>query len=240
MRHTRIKICGITRPEDAALAAELGVDFIGLNFVAGPRKIDLQRAQEILAVLPPGGKVTPVALVRAEHTAGEEYQTPLLWDFMGAHLFAGQRDLRTFQTYGPYPLDRFVAAPVAFSWWLVRQVESRDEVLNLPRLLRNFAACPPQAIVLDALSRGHLGGTGQSFDWNWLAAAQAESGKDGIVPPIVLAGGLKPENVAEAVRLARPYAVDLSSGVESGRAGIKDAGKMRDFVQAVRGAGEVH
>lgn len=235
MSQTLIKICGITRPDDAALAAELGADFIGLNFVAGPRMINLARAREILAVLPAQGVrgVTPVALVRAEHLPGEEFRTPLLWDFLGAHLFAGQRDIRTFQVYEPYPLDRFTAAPGAFAWWLVRAVESRDEVMSLPRILRNFAACMPEKIVLDAQSGNRLGGTGKSFDWNWLA--EARSGGDWAVPKIVLAGGLKPENVGAAVRLARPYAVDVSSGVESNTPGIKDPSKLRDFVQAVRG-----
>jgi phosphoribosylanthranilate isomerase len=94
----------------------------------------------------------------------------------------------------------------------------------------------PSAYVLDTASPEKLGGTGQTFNWNWIAEARAAGELEGL-PPIILAGGLTPENVAEAIRIARPYAVDVSSGVEvPGKPGIKDPVKMRDFIQAAQSA----
>ena len=91
-------------------------------------------------------------------------------------------------------------------------------------------------LLLDTASAEKLGGTGKAFDWNWIAEARAAGELDGL-PPLILAGGLTPDNVADAIRIARPYAVDVSSGVEvAGRPGIKDPIKMRDFIHAVRGA----
>jgi phosphoribosylanthranilate isomerase len=94
----------------------------------------------------------------------------------------------------------------------------------------------PAAFVLDTASKTQLGGTGQSFNWHWIAEARAAGELTGL-PPIILAGGLTPDNVADAIRIVRPYAVDVSSGVEvPGKPGIKDPLKLRDFIQAVRAA----
>ena len=102
-------------------------------------------------------------------------------------------------------------------------------------LLRGFWPNAVAAVVLDTASPDKLGGTGRPFDCHWIAEAR-EAGELAGVPPIILAGGLNPDNVAEAIRIAKPYAVDVSSGVEvAGKPGIKDAVKMRDFIQAVQG-----
>jgi phosphoribosylanthranilate isomerase len=94
----------------------------------------------------------------------------------------------------------------------------------------------PRAVFLDAYEAGKAGGTGRAFRWDWVATAR-EGGRLKGWPPIILAGGLKPENVAEAIRIARPYAVDVSSGVEiDGSPGRKDPDKMRDFVQQAKSA----
>src|SRR6185369_13376000 len=94
----------------------------------------------------------------------------------------------------------------------------------------------PDALLLDTASKSALGGTGESFNWNWIAEAR-EAGELNGLPPIILAGGLTPDNVAEAIRIARPYAVDVSSGVEvPGKPGIKDPLKIRDFIQAAKSA----
>ena len=248
MLHTRIKICGLTRPDDALLAVELGADLLGLNFVAGPRKLDLPRAAAILQVLPPQTEV--VALVRAFRTAappapelaGSQSVDPLLWDLLADSQEKNPpgRPWRTFQVYGStdpgFPRARFAAPPARiFRWWPVLAVPNRQAILNLPQTLAALAPAQPDALVLDAAAPGQLGGTGQRFDWHWLAEARAAGMLD-LLPPIVLAGGLSPDNVAQAVRLVRPWAVDVSSGVENrGTPGIKDPKKMRDFIQAVRG-----
>jgi phosphoribosylanthranilate isomerase len=90
--------------------------------------------------------------------------------------------------------------------------------------------------VLDTSAPGLLGGTGKTFNWHWIAEARDAGELDGL-PPMILAGGLTPDNVAEAIRIAKPYAVDVSSGVEvPGKPGIKDPVKMRDFIQAAKSA----
>jgi len=223
---TRIKICGITRIEDAVLAGELGVDAIGLNLFKGPRQITCEKALPIINALPP--MVTPVGLV--EHIDRAH-------DAMTSAVEAQQRlAIRTFQTYAQgeqYGLPAHLNDRL--DWWPVMSVGSRTTIAGLQRLIRSFTS-RPQGIVLDTMVAGQLGGTGKSFDWQWLADARAAGELDGL-PPIILAGGLTPENVADAIRIARPYAVDVSSGVENkGQPGIKDPAKLRDFIQAAHAA----
>jgi phosphoribosylanthranilate isomerase len=216
---TRVKVCGITSVGDAALAVEAGVDAIGLNFVGGPRRIEVELARQIVRGMPPMVEVVGLA---QGHEAEELHQ---------------RLPVHTFQIYGELAWT-FYENEIAY--WTVRHVESRAALTELAvewGIEASKAGTMPQAILLDAAAGKALGGTGKTFDWGWIAEAR-EAGELVGLPPIVLAGGLTPENVAEAVRVARPYAVDVSSGVEvAGRPGVKDAVKMRDFVQAVRGAG---
>ena len=119
------------------------------------------------------------------------------------------------------------------NYWPVIHVDSRNDIRGLQDIWKPDDLIPP-AILLDTAAAGKLGGTGQSFDWNWIAEARAAGELEGL-PPIILAGGLTPDNVAEAIRIARPYAVDVSSGVEfPGQPGIKDPARIKAFVQAVR------
>jgi phosphoribosylanthranilate isomerase len=239
MPRTRIKICGITRPQDAQLAADLGADAIGLNFVGGPRRIEPVLAREIIKELP--SLVIPVALV-----SGDVPNAPEPWDLYNAlRVF-------TFQLYASQPNWRFYENECEY-WW-VRHVASRDDLVEVAvgwntwpepmamgtspewRVPRGHFGEKPSALLLDTASPTHLGGTGQTFNWHWIAQARAAGELDGL-PPIILAGGLTPDNVADAIRIARPYAVDVSSGVEvPGRPGIKDPAKLRDFIHAVHAA----
>jgi len=239
MSITRVKICGITRPEDAAVAAENGVDSVGLNFFQGPRKIEPQNAREIIRQLPP--LVTPIALV-----SGNRSEIPTPYDiYKMLRIFV-------FQIYAAKSHWDFYENECEY--WLVSHVRSRD---SLTQLAVDWASWPnptllgegsgwvapetrfgqkPSAFVLDTAYGPSRGGTGQSFNWNWIAEAREAGELEGL-PPIILAGGLTPENVAEAIRIARPYAVDVSSGVEvAGKPGVKDPIKMRDFIQAAKGA----
>ena len=227
MPRTRIKICGITRPEDAALAAELGADAIGLNFVGGPRKITLEIGQVILDSLTP--RVIPVGLTYSVAVAKGGVPSAMKINF--------DTGIQTFQIYDDEAIRNFKHAETGLDLWYVVHVDSRDfsdlRVLVKPDMLDGSAI---QAVVLDTASPNKLGGTGQTFNWHWIADARAAGELEGL-PPLILAGGLTPDNVADAIRIAQPYAVDVSSGVElPGQPGVKDPARIRAFIQAVRAA----
>jgi phosphoribosylanthranilate isomerase len=210
----RIKICGITRVEDAIAAAELGADAIGLNFYPKSRRyVSPEASRDILRNLPPF--VDPVALFVNE---------PL------SEVIARVRELlavRTVQIHAdaPEPIPRVPCQfIVAFA---VRDPGSLAEIEGYLSKCRDCGQMPA-AILVDAHVPGEYGGTGQVAPWRLLADFRPEV-------PLILAGGLTPENVAEAVRIVRPYSVDVASGVESGP-GQKDREKMRRFIAAVRQA----
>lgn len=201
---TRVKICGITRAEDALLAAELGAAALGFNFYAkSPRVIAPAAAARIIRTLPPF--VVPVGILADEADANQILA------------IAGQAGVRALQIHGPhlpdldklrerYPLILAVSVGADF------QVSSLGEI-------------KASAYLLDGFDPQLRGGTGKTFDWS-VAREAARYG------PIIAAGGLKPENISEAIRQAKPYGVDVASGVESSP-GIKDAGKLRAFFDAV-------
>ncbi|HEY4328505.1 MAG TPA: phosphoribosylanthranilate isomerase [Phycisphaerae bacterium] len=227
MSRTRIKICGITRPEDAALAAELGADAIGLNFVRGPRQLDLERGREIVQSL-----FTPP--MRPNIVALCGWRGPEAPNCLTTGEVANNLRVDRFQIYGQSEL-RLADGEDGVPYWMVASISGRKSITDLAIFL-GIEKLRPLAILLDTASSTQLGGTGQSFNWNWIAEARA-AGELAKLPPIILAGGLTPENVAEAIRIAQPYAVDVSSGVEAaGKPGVKDSIKMRDFIQAVQGS----
>ncbi|MSQ95065.1 MAG: phosphoribosylanthranilate isomerase [Gemmataceae bacterium] len=210
----RVKICGITNPADAELAASLGADMIGLNFYAqSPRFIDKETARSIVEVLPTG--VEPVALFVEELiTRIQSTIQPL--------------NLRTVQMHGELN-ECLMSGTRCIAAFSVRDAVSLQ---NITAQLDLFASVGdvPFAILVDAHVPGQYGGTGQTAPWHLLADF-----KPGV--PLILAGGLTPENVAEAIRIVRPYAVDVASGVESAP-GKKDAEKMRRFIDAVRASSD--
>ena len=200
----RIKICGVTTVDAALAAVQAGADAIGLNFYPkSPRAISEATACDILAALPPF--VEPVML-----SVDESWETAL-----------ARRDrlpgVRAIQRHDaePPPIDiRWIPA------FPVRDAGSLDAIRALVERRR------PAAILVDACVPGQHGGTGQTLPWDVL------DGFD-VGVPLILAGGLTPENVAAAVKRVRPFAVDVASGVES-RPGVKDADRMRRFALAVR------
>ena len=202
---TRIKICGITRAEDARLAAELGAAALGFNFYPkSPRAISPPAAAEIIRTLPPF--VVPVGIF-ADDTDADRILA-----------VAGEAGVRALQIHGPHlpDLDKLrMQHPLilAVSVGADFRVESLGET-------------KASAYLLDAHDPKLLGGTGKSFDWS-VARKAARYG------PIIVAGGLRAENVGAAIREARPYGVDVASGVESSP-GIKDAAKLRAFFEAVK------
>ncbi len=206
---TRIKFCGMTRVEDVQFAAELGVDAVGLIFAPrSPRCLELARARVLRAALPPF--VTPVALLMDADIA--QVQAMLQAVKPALLQFHGAERPEDCARYG---LPFLKAVPMA-----------------IPEGAAIYVARYPEAIgfVFDSHAAGEAGGSGQRFDWSRLPR--------GIGRPVLLAGGLDPENVFEAVRSVRPYAVDVSSGIESAP-GIKDAEKMRRFVAEVKRADEI-
>jgi len=203
---TRVKICGVTNVADALAAAEAGADMIGLMFYEqSPRCITLQTAEEISRALPPF-----VLRVGVFVNPAEELVLRAL----------GDCNLSLLQFHGDEPSEFCMQ----FGLMSMKALRVRDA--ESLKALENFHT---DAFLLDAFSSTTPGGTGEKFNWNLAVEAQ-KFGK-----PIFLAGGLTPENVADAVRQVRPFAVDVSSGVESAP-GKKDAAKVRAFIAAVRAA----
>jgi phosphoribosylanthranilate isomerase len=201
---TRSKICGITRLEDGLAAANAGADAIGLVFYAGSaRAVDVAQARAISAALPPF--VTRVGLfVNAEPA------------FVNAVL--GEVALDLLQFHG----DENEEYCRAFARPYLKALRMKPG-LDLVTAMNKFGSA--QGILLDAWHEQQFGGTGTAFDWSLLDQSLRRE-------RIVLAGGLHPGNVAEAVRQVRPWAVDVSSGVESAP-GIKSAALIQQFVKTV-------
>lgn len=202
---TRIKICGITRAEDALAASAAGVHAIGLMFYArSPRNLDLQQALAIRRCLPPF-----VAAVAVFMDAGAEE--------VASVVKAIRPDVLQFHGSEPEAFCQSHKLP----YLKTIPMDGGDAVA--------YAARYPQAagFLLDSHGPGQAGGTGRAFDWSHVPA--------GLKSPLILAGGLKPDNIEYAVRQVRPYAVDVSSGVESAP-GIKDPALIKAFVEGVKRA----
>lgn len=218
MHRTRIKICGVTRAEDAAAAAAAGADAIGMIFhPPAPRNISVDRARQIVAALPPF--VTPVG-VFVDAASEEVLDT------------AAQLGLRTVQLNGDQAADDVAELEGLSVIKAIRvsRATLRDELAKWKRERPvNLAA-----FVMEPANTGHAGGSGVANDWSAIAdEIAAGTFKD--LPPIIAAGGLKPETVAEVVKTIRPFAVDVSSGVEQSL-GVKSREKIHQFVAAVRQA----
>ncbi|MBC2659502.1 phosphoribosylanthranilate isomerase [Pseudomonas sp. MSSRFD41] len=208
MSAVRSKICGITRIEDALAAVAAGADAIGLVFYAkSPRAVNVQQARAIIAALPPF--VTTVGLfVNASRCE------------LGEILDAVPLDLLQFHG------DESAAACEGYHRPYIKalRVKAGDDIA---------AAClaypGASGILLDTYVEGVPGGTGEAFDWSLVP--------QGLSKPIILAGGLSADNVAMAIARVRPYAVDVSGGVEQSK-GIKDPARIQAFMQAVRRSSE--
>lgn len=202
---TAIKICGITRAEDAEAAVEFGADALGfVLWPSSPRRATLDAVREVVRRLPPF--VTPVAVFVDPSTDDIER--------------AADAGVRLAQVHGSVPVWTTGRNPLP--------------VLRAVHLSASGAAAiePPvgdHTVLLDAHDPVQHGGTGKTVDWSRARAVAA-------VRRVVLAGGLTPVNVGEAIQTVRPYAVDVASGVER-EPGIKDPVKLRAFINVVRGTG---
>lgn len=202
----RSKICGITRIEDALAAVEAGADAIGLVFYGkSPRAVGVEQAAAIVQALPPF--VTTVGLfVDMPRDQLQQLLQRLPLDLLQFH---GDESPADCEGHGrPY----------------IKALRVRPGE-DVAAAMAPYSGA--RGILLDTFVEGVPGGTGASFDWSLVPENAAK--------PIILAGGLDADNVAAAIRQVRPYAVDVSGGVEASK-GIKDAGKIRAFVQAVRDA----
>ncbi|HUL92299.1 MAG TPA: phosphoribosylanthranilate isomerase [Burkholderiales bacterium] len=201
---TRVKICGITRAEDALAAAAQGADAIGLVFYRpSPRCVTLERARQIVAAMP--AFVSTVAVF--VNPSRDEVETVIR-----------ECGVTLLQFHGDEPPD-FCSG---FSRPYIKAARIRPD-LDLLKYLSPHAAA--RAWMLDAFHEDLWGGTGGAFDWGLVPRETAK--------PVILSGGLTADNVAEAVGRVRPYAVDVSTGVEVSK-GIKDAAKIAAFIGAVR------
>ncbi|HTZ34280.1 MAG TPA: phosphoribosylanthranilate isomerase [Methylomirabilota bacterium] len=201
----RIKICGITKWEDAKLAADLGADAIGLNlYEQSPRCVTPFAATEILRRLPPFVAAVGVFVN---------------WEEAAVVALAKALRLGAAQLHGDEPAR--VVERVAEHMPVIKALRL-GQAAEAPDFAKYRAA---SAFLLDAAVSGHYGGTGTTGNWHSArSAAQTQR--------ILLAGGLTPENVGEAIRIVRPYAVDVASGVEA-RPGKKDPAKMKAFFEEV-------
>jgi len=201
----RVKVCGITGYRDAALALDCGVDGLGFNFFArSPRFIKPSEARSIIRRLPPFA-VSVGVFVNVEDPA----------KVVEAAREAGVQVLQLHGDESPEYCTRF------YSWPLIKAL--RLDSGPVKENLRRYAV---QAFLLDARDEFRFGGTGKTFDWALAASVKKYR-------PVILAGGLKTENVGEAIRAVRPYAVDVCSGVESSP-GKKDPEKLKAFIREVR------
>ena len=214
----RVKIEGITSLADARAAIRYGADALGFVFAKSPRRVDVKTARRIVANI--GPFVQTVGLF-VDASIDEIIATGNAVGFDILQLHGGET-ARWINDHLDVPfLKVFKPRRAAFAG----AIEKFQAELDRPRQLR--------AIVLDAYDPKLAGGTGKKLPWEWIARART-AGKLKKLPSIILAGGLTPKNVAEAVRIAKPAAVDVASGVESGP-GKKDYGKLRDFIAAAKG-----
>ncbi|WP_411384081.1 phosphoribosylanthranilate isomerase [Pseudomonas sp. L7] len=206
MSNVRTKICGITRIEDALAAVEAGADAIGFVFYAkSPRAVDVRQARAIIEQLPPF--VTTVGLfVNASRCELNEILEVVPLDLLQFHGDETPADCEGYHR----------------PWIKALRVRPGDD---LEAACRQYAGA--RGILLDTYVAGVPGGTGEAFDWSLVPKRLSK--------PIILAGGLSADNVDQAIAQVRPYAVDVSGGVEQAK-GIKDASKIEAFMRAVRAA----
>lgn len=214
---TRVKICGITRAEDAELAINLGASALGFNFYPpSPRYIAPEAAWEIIGRVPP--LVMTVGIFADESDIERVLSVASEAGVSAIQLHGGPL------TPGPSPIGRGGTAKRWVRGYPLIRAVTVDDAFE-PESLRNIDA---NAVLLDAPHPLLKGGTGRTIDW-------AKAREATRYARVILAGGLTPENVGEAIRQVRPFAVDVASGVESS-SGVKDESKLRAFFTAVRDA----
>ncbi len=195
----RVKICGITSLKDARMAVDCGADALGFVFAKSPRKISLQDARSIIRALGPW--ISTVGVFVDESPA----------NIKKIAQFCGLSSVQLHGNEAPRGLEALFPLKVIKAF----RVSSKAD-------LRGLESYSPDAFLFDAKMAGQYGGTGKSFDWDLLKGVK-------VARPLILSGGLVPDNVRQAIRVVRPYGVDVSSGVEKSP-GKKDPEKVRKFI----------
>ena len=204
----KVKVCGITNAQDAFKAVELGVDALGFIFASSPRRVNPEKARKIISSIPPF-VLTVGVFVNEEQAVMKQIK-----NFCGLDLV---------QLHGNEPPDVCEGLmPRIIKGFRIRNRSDIESVTPYKGKIR--------AILLDTYERGQRGGTGETFDWN-LAVKKKEAGV-----PIILAGGLTPANIVDAISTVTPYAVDVNSGIEE-RPGEKDHTLMKELMDNIRKAG---
>ena len=202
---TRVKICGITNREDALLATGMGADAIGFIFAESPRQITPAKARTIIRTLPPLVKSVGV-FVNEEPARIKEIKSLCGLDLIQMH---GDESPEICRDLMPHSIKAF-------------RIQNERDIKNIKRYQGAV-----RAILLDTYQKGKAGGTGKTFDWSLAVKAK----KTGL--PIILSGGLGPENIEEAISTVKPYAVDVNSGIEK-RPGKKDTVLMKQLMEKIR------
>ncbi|MDE1182058.1 phosphoribosylanthranilate isomerase [Paraburkholderia sp.] len=214
LHRTRIKLCGLSKPDDVAQAVDLGADAIGLVFYPpSPRAVDVARARELTRGLPPFVSVVGLFVNATPELIRE---------------VVGEVPLSLLQFHGDETAAQCesLAAVAGLPWLRALRVGPDTQQADLLESALNYSAA--SGLLFDTHVEGY-GGGGKVFDWSLIPAELARRA--------VLSGGLNAQNVNDAIRHVRPYAVDVSSGIEvQGARGVKDYARMAAFVRAVRAA----
>jgi phosphoribosylanthranilate isomerase len=207
----RVKICGLTTPQDAAAAIEFGADALGFNFFPGSKRyISMETVGALITTLP--ATVEKVAIL----------VNPTWDEAIAAAKTAGITALQLHGAESPGFCQRLMEHRCRFEKAI--PVTDADSMANVPDFFT-------RTVLLDSAGAGEFGGSGRTFPWE-IARKFVEANPH---LRVILAGGLTPENIAEAVALVQPFGVDVTSGVESAP-GRKDRGRMRAFIAAARGS----
>jgi len=221
---TLVKICGISDPKHARLAAAYGADFIGMVFAPSKRQVTIGQAKQVAKALGKGGSESLASSDIGAIEAALTERRPLLVGVFAdqdpdtINSIAAECNLDLVQLSGsePWEVNEHVSRPI------LKCMKVRDGE-TAAHLMPHYHG--GAVLLLDPFVPGTYGGTGRTLDWSVAAEIAAQT-------PTVLAGGLTPDNVGEAVRSVHPWAVDVSSGVETD--GVKDPEKIRAFIAAAR------
>jgi len=245
---TLVKICGNRTPEDVIAAAQAGADFVGMVFADSSRRVEVEDAQAMVRAL--GGPLAAHELTLPPQTIAHARHDVTAWFQHGTQVIARYLEAKRPLTVGVFadqPIDEVneLAEQAGVDLVQLSGDESWEDCLLVTKQVIQVVHVSPLdspsdpmeqvqpgfaiALMLDAAHGPYRGGSGRTFDWE-VARRVAER------VPMMLAGGLTPENVGEAVRLVRPWVVDVSSGTETG--GRKDHARVRAFIEAVRAADE--
>ncbi len=215
---TRVKICGIREEAHALVAAEAGADFIGLVFAPSPRQVPPAQAEKIASAVKQSGYATEVVGVFVNMPAPE------------VNKIADSCHLDWVQLSGDESWEycREITRPLIKAVRVGRR-QNPQEICDILASGAKFLANQKHIYLLDSKVKGKYGGTGTTFNWSQARQVAEQF-------PVIIAGGLTPENVAKAIKMAAPWGVDVSSGVEVGR--VKHVARIRALIEAVRRADE--